>query len=55
MTIKIYEKEISDGIGDLVKGTASVAYCSEATMNKGDLKASSKNISDPEILSNRLE
>jgi hypothetical protein len=54
MTIKIYEKEISDGIGDLVKGTASVAYCSEATMNKGDLKASSKNISDPEILSKIL-
>ena len=33
MTIKIYKKEIEDGIGELVKSTASVAYCSEATVN----------------------
>ena len=34
MAIKIYENEINDGIGDLVKSTASVAYCSEATVQK---------------------
>jgi hypothetical protein len=30
MTIKTFQKEIDDGIGELVKSTASVAYCSEA-------------------------
>jgi len=30
MTIKIFQNEIDDGIGELVKSTASVAYCSEA-------------------------
>ena len=30
MTIKIFQKEIDDGIGELVKSTASVAYCSQA-------------------------
>jgi hypothetical protein len=30
MSIKIYQNEINDGIGELVKSTASVAYCSEA-------------------------
>ena len=34
MTIKIFQNEISDGIGDLVKSTASVAYCSEAIFQK---------------------
>jgi uncharacterized coiled-coil protein SlyX len=34
MSIKIYQNEINDGIGDLVKSTASVAYCSEATFQK---------------------
>ena len=29
MTIKIFQNEINDGIGELVKSTASVAYCSE--------------------------
>ena len=32
MTIKIFQNEINDGIGELVKSTASVAYCSEATV-----------------------
>ncbi len=31
MTIEIFQNEINDGIGELVKSTASVAYCSEAT------------------------
>jgi len=35
MTIKIYKQEIVDGIGDLVKSTASIAYCSEATAHEG--------------------
>ena len=30
MTIKIFQNEINDGIGELVKSTASLAYCSEA-------------------------
>ena len=34
MTIKIYQNEINDGIGELIKSTASVAYCSEATVQK---------------------
>ena len=34
MTIKIFQNEINDGIGELVKSTASVAYCSEATVQK---------------------
>ena len=50
MTIKIYQKEIDDGIGELVKSTASVAYCSEATIHKGSVEAAkdviSKNCSD---------
>ena len=32
MTIEIFQKEINDGIGELVKSTASVAYCSEAVV-----------------------
>tara|TARA_B100002019_G_scaffold264289_1_gene252986 strand:+ start:9431 stop:10951 length:1521 start_codon:yes stop_codon:yes gene_type:complete len=34
MTIKIFQNEINDGIADLVKSTASVAYCSEAIVQK---------------------
>ena len=34
MTIKIFQNEINDGIGELVKSTASVAYCAEATIQK---------------------
>ena len=33
--IKIFQNEINDGIGELVKSTASVAYCSQATTFKG--------------------
>ncbi len=35
MTIKIYQAEIKDGIADLVKTQASVAYCSPASIHKG--------------------
>ena len=34
MTIEIFKNEINDGIGELVKSTASVAYCSEAAIQK---------------------
>ena len=34
MTIKIFQNEINDGIGELIKSTASVAYCAEATVQK---------------------
>ena len=50
MTIKIYQREIDDGIGDLVKSTASVAYCSEATLHKGELESAKEVISDKDIL-----
>tara|TARA_R100000008_G_scaffold85879_1_gene76973 strand:+ start:3154 stop:4629 length:1476 start_codon:yes stop_codon:yes gene_type:complete len=50
MAIKIYQKEIDDGIGDLVKSTASVAYCSEATLHKGGLESAKEVISDKDIL-----
>lgn len=39
MTIKIFQKEIDDGIGDLVKSTASVAYCSEAVFCEADVSS----------------
>ena len=32
--IKIFQKEINDGIGELVKSQASVAYCSEASVQR---------------------
>ena len=50
MTIKIYQKEIDDGIGDLVKSTASVAYCSEATLHKGDLSTAKDSIENEDVL-----
>tara|TARA_B100002019_G_scaffold244576_1_gene221596 strand:- start:3077 stop:4585 length:1509 start_codon:yes stop_codon:yes gene_type:complete len=37
MTIKIYQREIEDGVGELVKSTASVAYCSAATLKKSEV------------------
>jgi hypothetical protein len=39
MSIKIFQKEINDGIGDLVKSTASVAYCSPASLHVGTKQA----------------
>ena len=34
MTIRVFQNEINDGIGELVKSTASVAYCSQAQVTK---------------------
>ena len=50
MTIKIYPKEIDDGIGELVESTASVAYCSEAKINTAAIETAKDVISDPSIL-----
>ena len=50
MSIKIYKREIDDGIGELVKSTASVAYCSEATVKKGELAVAKDVISDQDVL-----
>ena len=41
--IKTFKSEIDDGIGELVKSTASVAYCSETTVHKGTVEAA-KNV-----------
>ncbi len=43
--IKIFQSEIDDGVDELVKSTASVAYCSEATVHKGTLEAAKDVIS----------
>jgi len=48
--IQVYKREISDGVGELVKSTASVAYCSEATLHKGNLETAMEIISDTEVL-----
>ena len=48
--MKIFQKEIDDGIGELVKSTASVAYCSEATVKKGELAVAKQVISNSEVL-----
>ena len=51
MNIEIFQKEIDDGVGELVKSTASVAYCSEATLKKGAVDSAGELISDPNVLS----
>jgi hypothetical protein len=48
--IKVFQKEINDGIGELVKSTASVAYCSEATVKKGELAVAKQVISNADVL-----
>ena len=37
MTIKVYQREIEDGVGELVKSTASIAYCTEAFVKKNEV------------------
>ena len=37
--IKTFKSEIDDGIGELVKSTASVAHCSETTVHKSTAEA----------------
>jgi hypothetical protein len=50
MNIKVYPREIADGIGDMVKSTASVAYCSEASVKKGELAVAKEVINNEEVL-----
>tara|TARA_Y100000593_G_scaffold93217_1_gene187261 strand:- start:7285 stop:8742 length:1458 start_codon:yes stop_codon:yes gene_type:complete len=48
--IKIFQKETDDGIGELVKSTASVAYCSPATIQKDEASFPElKSLSDAEM------
>lgn len=48
--MKIFQSEINDGIADLVKSTASVAYCSPVSLHEGTVEAAKENISNPEVL-----
>lgn len=50
MQIEIFPREIQDGIGDLVKSTASLAYCSQVSLHQGTVEAAENAISNPEIL-----
>ena len=50
MNIKVYPREIADGVGDMVKSTASVAYCSEASVKKGELAVAKQVINNKEVL-----
>ena len=48
--IKIFQSEIDDGIGELVKSTASVAYCSPAAVQKDEVPFPElKHLSDAEL------
>ena len=49
--IQVFKQEIADGLGELVKSTASVAYCSEATVHTGNVEVAKNIISDADILS----
>jgi hypothetical protein len=42
--ITIFQREIQDGIAEAVKAQASVAYCSPATLHKGDLGTITQNV-----------
>jgi len=53
MTIKIYQNEINDGIGELVKSTASVAYCSEATVCRNDIAHPENNVVNKIVAENK--
>jgi hypothetical protein len=48
--IKIYPAEINDGVAELVKTQASVAYCAPATIHKGNLSAAIEVIKDVDVL-----
>jgi hypothetical protein len=50
MSIKIFQREIDDGLGEVVKSTASVAYCSEATIHKGSVDTVREVIENQDIL-----
>lgn len=48
--MKIFQQEMNDGIAELVKSTASVAYCSPVSLHQGTVQAANDVISNPEVL-----
>lgn len=48
--IKIYQSEINDGVAELVKAQASVAYCAPATIHKGNLSVAIDVIKNADVL-----
>jgi hypothetical protein len=53
MTIKIFQKEIQDGISELVKSTASVAYCSEVALCENDVITRSNDVVNKIVAENK--
>ena len=51
--IKIFQNEINDGIGELVKSTASVAYCSEASVRTNITEAEAVNTVEKIVAENK--
>jgi len=47
--IKVFSQEKQDGVADLVKSQASVAYCSPANLHKGDLATTLDLIANKEV------
>jgi uncharacterized protein YukE len=48
--MKIFQREINDGVAELVKSTASVAYCSPVSLHQGTVEAANDVIHNPEVL-----
>lgn len=53
MTIKIFQKEIEDGIGELVSSTASFAYCSEVALCEDDVATRSNDVVNKIVAENK--
>lgn len=53
MTMKIFQKEIEDGISELVKSTASVAYCSEVALCEPAIDTHSKDVVNKIVAENK--
>lgn len=49
--IEVFQREIADGIGEQVKSTASLAYCSPVSLRRDTVDNAESNISNPEVLS----
>jgi chemotaxis protein histidine kinase CheA len=52
--MNIFQKEIDDGIGELVKSTASIAYCSPVTVRNTTPEAVCQFVHDPDVLAKVL-
>jgi hypothetical protein len=48
--MKTFQREITDGLGELVKSTASVAYCSPVSLHSDTMENAKSIISNPEVL-----